>query len=130
MIFRGKKRRNFPPHKTVLLMIKLCKHLDSSWTIFFPLFFFQSTFTFLGLSPTLVHLCKSNMILNVWKLLSYHQTKMKKPFSYVLSFWKMVFCYENCSSLLLEKIVLGIRNNFCKIEEDVLEFADFLRSLD
>jgi hypothetical protein len=33
-------------------------------------------------------------------------------FSVIFIFKKMVFCYQNCSELLLEKIVLVIEKNF------------------
>ena len=41
--------------------------------------------------------------------------------------WEMVFCYQNCSDLLWEKIVLVIEKNF---EAEGREFAKFLRSLE
>ena len=41
----------------------------------------------------------------------------------------MVFCYQNCSDLLWEKIVLVIANFFLKLEVEGREFAKFLRSL-
>ena len=39
----------------------------------------------------------------------------------------MVFCYQNCSDLLLQKIVLVIK---LKFEAEGQEFAQFLRSLE
>ena len=43
---------------------------------------------------------------------------------------KMVFCYQNCSDLLWEKIVLVIEKNVLKFEAEGPEFAKFLRSLE
>ena len=40
----------------------------------------------------------------------------------------MVFCYQNCSDLLWEKIVLVIEKNL-KFEAEGREFANFLRGL-
>ena len=40
-------------------------------------------------------------------------------------FWKMVFCYQNCSDLLWEKIVPVIEKTF-----EIREFAKILRSLE
>ena len=40
---------------------------------------------------------------------------------------EMVFCYQNCSDLLWEKIVLVIEKNF---EAEGQEFAKILRSLE
>ena len=42
----------------------------------------------------------------------------------------MVFCYQNCSALLWEKIVLVIENFFLRLEAEGQEFANFLRSLE
>ena len=43
----------------------------------------------------------------------------------------MVFCYQNCSDLLWEKIVLNSdREKLLKFEAEGLEFAKFLRSLE
>ena len=41
---------------------------------------------------------------------------------------EMVFCYQKCSDLLWEKIVLVIEKNFVKFEAEGREFAKFLRS--
>ena len=41
----------------------------------------------------------------------------------------MVFCYQNCSDLLWEKIVLVIEKNFWKFKAEGWVFANFLRSL-
>ena len=41
----------------------------------------------------------------------------------------MVFCYQNCSDLLWEKIILVIEKNL-KFETEGREFAKFLRSLE
>ena len=43
---------------------------------------------------------------------------------------KMVFCYQNCSDLLWEKIVLVIENFFLKFEAEGREFAKISRSLE
>ena len=42
----------------------------------------------------------------------------------------MVFCYQNCSDLLWEKIVLVIKKIFWKFEAEDREFAKCLRSLE
>ena len=42
----------------------------------------------------------------------------------------MVFCYQNCSDLLWEKIVLMTEKNFWKSEVEGQEFAKLLRSLE
>jgi hypothetical protein len=42
----------------------------------------------------------------------------------------MVFCYQNCSDLLREKIDLVIEIFFLKFEAEGREFAKFLRSLE
>ena len=42
----------------------------------------------------------------------------------------MVFCYQNCSDLLWEKIVLVIEKKFWKFEAEDRELAKFLRSLE
>ena len=42
----------------------------------------------------------------------------------------MVFCYQNCSDLLWEKIVLVIEKKLLKFEAEGREFAKFLRSLE
>ena len=42
----------------------------------------------------------------------------------------MVFCYQNCSDLLWEKIVLSDREKHLKFEAEGREFAKFLRSLE
>ena len=41
----------------------------------------------------------------------------------------MVFCYQNCSDLLWEKIVLVIEKKLLKFVAEGQEFAKFLRSL-
>ena len=41
----------------------------------------------------------------------------------------MVFCYQNCSDLLFEEIVLVIEKNL-KFEVEGQEFAKILRSLE
>ena len=41
----------------------------------------------------------------------------------------MVFCYQKCSDLLWEKIVLVIEDIFLKFEAEGREFANTLRSL-
>ena len=43
---------------------------------------------------------------------------------------KLVFCYQNCSDLLSEKIVLVIEKKLLKFEAEGREFAKFLRSLE
>jgi hypothetical protein len=43
---------------------------------------------------------------------------------------QMVFCYQNCSDLLWEKIVLVIEKKLLKFEAEGREFAKFLRSLE
>ena len=42
--------------------------------------------------------------------------------------WELVFCYQNCSNLLWEKIVLVIEKNFWNSRLKAREFAKFLRS--
>ena len=42
----------------------------------------------------------------------------------------MVFCLENYSDLLWEKIVLVIEKNFCKFEAEGRECVKLLRSLE
>ena len=42
----------------------------------------------------------------------------------------MVFCYQNCSDLLWEKIVLVIRKKLLKFEAEGTLFSKFLRSLE
>ena len=42
----------------------------------------------------------------------------------------MVFCYQNCSDLLLEKIVLVIGKKLLKFEAEGQELSKFLRSLE
>ena len=42
----------------------------------------------------------------------------------------LVFCYQNCSDLLWEKIVLVIEKKLLKLEAEGWEFAKILRSLD
>ena len=42
----------------------------------------------------------------------------------------MVFCYQNWSDLLWEKIVLVIEKNVLKVEAEGQEFDIFLRSLE
>ena len=42
----------------------------------------------------------------------------------------MVFCYQNCSDLLTESIVLVIEKNLLKFEAEGQEFAKILRSLE
>ena len=42
----------------------------------------------------------------------------------------MVFCYQTCSDLLWEEIVLAIEEIFLKFEAEGLEFAKKLRSLE
>ena len=42
----------------------------------------------------------------------------------------MVFCYQNCSDLLTESIVLVIEKNLLKFEAEGREFAKILRSLE
>jgi hypothetical protein len=43
---------------------------------------------------------------------------------------EMVFCYQNCSDLLLEKIVLVIEKKLLKFEAEGREFEFFLRLLE
>ena len=43
---------------------------------------------------------------------------------------KMVCCYQNCSGLLWEKIVLKTRERLLKFEAEGQEFANFLKSLE
>ena len=43
---------------------------------------------------------------------------------------KVVFCYQNCSDLLWEKIILVIEKKLLKFEAEGREFAKFLRSLE
>ena len=46
-------------------------------------------------------------------------------------FWReMVFCYQNCSDLLWEKIVSSDREKLLKFEAEGQEFAKFMRSLE
>ena len=48
-----------------------------------------------------------------------------------LSKIEMVFCYQNCSALLWEKIVLfSARENLLKFKAEGQELAKFLRSLE
>ena len=47
---------------------------------------------------------------------------------YVIQLPNMVFCYQNCSDLLWEKIVLVIKKNFFEAEHR--EFAKILRQLE
>ena len=42
----------------------------------------------------------------------------------------MVFCFENCSDLLWETIVLAIEKDFCKFDAEGREFAKNLRWLE
>ena len=42
----------------------------------------------------------------------------------------MVFCYQNCSDLLSEKIVVVIEKKLLKFQAEGREFAKFLRSLE
>ena len=42
----------------------------------------------------------------------------------------MVFCYQNCSNLLREKIILVIEKRLLKFEAEIQEFTKFLRSLE
>ena len=42
----------------------------------------------------------------------------------------MVFCYQNCSNLLREKIILVIEKRLLKFEAEIHEFTKFLRSLE
>ena len=42
----------------------------------------------------------------------------------------MVFCYQNCSELLWEEIVLVIEKKPLKYEAEGWEFANFLRLLE
>ena len=42
----------------------------------------------------------------------------------------MVFCYQNCSYLLREKLVLVIEKILLKFEAEGREFANILRSLE
>ena len=42
----------------------------------------------------------------------------------------MVFCYQNCSDLLLEKKCSSNREKLLKFEAEGREFATFLRSLE
>ena len=42
----------------------------------------------------------------------------------------MVFCVQNCSDLLWEKIVLVIKEKLWKFESNGREFANFLRLLE
>ena len=42
----------------------------------------------------------------------------------------MIICYQNCSDLLWEKIVLVIEKNFFNLRLKVKKFAKFLRSLE
>ena len=42
----------------------------------------------------------------------------------------MVFCYQNCSDLLWEKIALVIKKNLFKFEAEGQEFAKVLRALE
>ena len=42
----------------------------------------------------------------------------------------MVFCYENCSDLLWEKIGIDIEKKKLKIKAEGREFAKILRSLE
>ena len=43
---------------------------------------------------------------------------------------EMVFCYQNCSDLLWEKIVLVIEKELLKFEAEGQEFAIILKSLE
>ena len=43
--------------------------------------------------------------------------------------WEMVFCYQNFSDLLWEKIVLVIEKKLLKFKAEGQEFAIFLRSV-
>ena len=58
----------------------------------------------------------------MWLVIKYHK------FKYIP--WKMVFCYQNCSDLLWEKIVLVIKKKLLKFEAEGQEFVKFLRSLE
>ena len=40
----------------------------------------------------------------------------------------MVFCFENCSDLLWEKIALVIEKNFCKFDYECLYFIPTVKS--
>ena len=42
----------------------------------------------------------------------------------------MVFCFENCSDLLWETIVLAIEKDFCKFDAEGREFVINLRWLE
>ena len=42
----------------------------------------------------------------------------------------LVFCYQNCSDLLWEKIVIVIEKKLLKFEAESWEFSKFLRSLE
>ena len=43
---------------------------------------------------------------------------------------EMVFCYQNCSDLLTESIVLVIEKKLLKLEAEGREFEKILRSLE
>ena len=43
---------------------------------------------------------------------------------------EIVFCYQNCSDLLWQKIVLVIQKKLLKSEAEGWEFSNFLRSLE
>ena len=43
---------------------------------------------------------------------------------------RMVFCYQNCSDLLWEKIAIVMEKKLLKFEAEGREFVNFLRSLE
>ena len=60
------------------------------------------------------------------------EPKKIRGWTAMVSCWlsTMVFCYQNSSNLLWEKIVLVIKKKLLKFEAEGREFAKFLRSLE
>ena len=107
---------------------------------------YQEQFKALGIR--ILH-CSSKKIIKYqssWKFVNaWLMTKLKVKFyvfnfdgltvqfvELILNLWQKwyVFCYQNCSDLLWEKIILVIEKKLLKFEAEGQEFAKILRSLE
>ena len=116
--------------------------LPAVWRLFYFFFFFGKSINlvtfFLSCSTTSFSFIEQGMTF-LWVLFSFHrpqitvkaqwgifkQNILRAIIKKIMFFKKLVFCYQNCSDLLWEKIVLVTEKNFWKSRMKAENFQIF-----
>ena len=105
----------------------------SNPTILLPKFWLKP-FSLLSISEFLIHHWWSRAIVSLSPFKKHSTSvtwhKNVTPLQLLKKFMKLVFCYQNCSDLLWEKIVSSDWEKLLKFEAEGREFSNFLRSLE